>query len=70
VLFLDRDMVISTGELLPFIQSVERGMDVAFNRHTANKPQGSGRLLLLREIGRIQLKIGGDGFPEAEATKA
>lgn len=33
VLFLDGDMVFSTGELIPFIQSVEQGMDVALNRH-------------------------------------
>lgn len=34
VLFLDGDMVISTGELIPFIQSVEQGVDVALNRHS------------------------------------
>ncbi|MCM3340651.1 hypothetical protein M3650_18950 [Paenibacillus sp. MER TA 81-3] len=34
VLFLDEDMVISTGVLIPFIQSVEQGMDVALNRHS------------------------------------
>lgn len=34
MLFLDEDMVTFDGELIPFIQSVEQGMDVALNRHS------------------------------------
>jgi Glycosyltransferases involved in cell wall biogenesis len=48
MLFIDGDFVINSGQLVPFIQALERGVDVALNKYEG--PDRLGRVRLSKRV--------------------